>query len=61
MTGTSVIVQIDQSLFQRKYKYHRGRLYIGDRPSTITRTSPVSSDVESDGSDDCKFYKNYRS
>jgi hypothetical protein len=45
-----------------KRKYHRGRLCVDDRtPATIiTHTSPVSSDIESDSSDDSEpVYKNY--
>jgi len=64
MEGTCVIVQIDESLFQGKCKYHRGRLCVGDRTpvTAITRTSPISSDVESDSSDDSEpIYKNYGS
>lgn len=60
MAGTGVIVQIDESLFQGKRRYYRGRLCVGDRTPTITRTLPVSPDVKSDSSDDCEpVYKNY--
>lgn len=60
MGETDVTVQTDESLFQGKYKYHRGRLCVVDRTATITCTSHVSTNVESENFDDCKpVYKNY--
>ncbi|CAF1030333.1 unnamed protein product [Rotaria sordida] len=48
MGGIGEVVQIDESLFRGKRKYHRGRLLLGDRPVNISSSSSDESNVDND-------------